>query len=71
MDNGKYYSLEGNGGRAWELCDGQRTVAEIARVMETEFDAPYETIERDIIKMFTEMANENLVVECAPQAGGA
>lgn len=71
MDNGKYYSLEGIGGRAWELCDGQRTVAEMARALETEFDAPLETIERDLIELFTDLANENLVVECAPQAGGA
>lgn len=71
MDNGKYYSLEGIGSRAWELCDGQKTVAEIARALETEFDAPLETIERDLIELLTDLANENLVVECAAPAGVA
>ena len=28
LDGGNYYALDGTGGRAWELGNGQRTVAE-------------------------------------------
>ena len=36
LDCGCYYALEGAGGGAWKLCDGQRTVAEIAALVDAE-----------------------------------
>ena len=58
---GKYYSLENTGVRAWELCDGQRSVSEIASILASEFDSPIERIQNDLIELIADLANENLV----------
>ncbi len=61
MDGGQYYALEGPGGRAWELCNGQRNVSEIGGIIGDEYEAPAGNIQRDLLELFTELANENLV----------
>jgi nucleoside-diphosphate-sugar epimerase len=61
LDGGNYYALDGTGGRAWELGNGQRTVSEIAETIGDEYDSSRENIEQDLIELFTELANENLV----------
>lgn len=61
LDGGQYYALDSTAGRAWELCDGCREMSEIVRIMGHEYDAPAGTIEHDLIELFTELANENLV----------
>ena len=63
LDEGSYYALEGAGGRAWELCDGERTVADIAAILGSEYAAPHEDIASDLIALFSDLANENLVRE--------
>lgn len=69
VEDGRYYALEDAGGRAWDLCDGTRTVAEIASLLEAEFDAPAETILSDLLELLTDMANENLLGEPTPKTG--
>ena len=61
LEGGNYYALDGTGARAWELCDGQREVCEIATILGNEFDAPSPAIENDLIELFTELLNEKLV----------
>ena len=61
MDGGQYYALEGPGGRAWELCDGERNVSEVGRIIGDEYEAPAGNIQHDLLELFTELANENLV----------
>lgn len=41
-------TLNSSAAAIWKLCDNQRTVAEIAAVLEQEFDAPREIMYRDI-----------------------
>ena len=63
LDGGQYYALEGTGGRAWELCNGHRTVSEIAAILASEYDATPGNIASDLVALFTDLANENLVRE--------
>ena len=63
MDSGKYYALDAVGGRVWDLCDGARTVSEIARILSTEYEAPLEVIATDVQELLTHLLNENLVGE--------
>jgi hypothetical protein len=70
LEGGRYYSLEGVGGRAWELADGSRTVSEIALLLESEFDAPVGVIERDLIGLFSDLADEKLVAQDQEKNGG-
>ena len=71
MDNGNYYSLEDVGVRVWELCDGRRSVQEIAAILSEEYDAAAEAIQRDLIELMVDLMNENLVDESAPAMGRA
>jgi len=63
LEGGQYYSLNGVGGRAWELSDGSRTVSDIALLLEGEFDAPAGVIERDLLEWFSNLADEKLVTQ--------
>ena len=61
-DSGEYYTLEAVGTRVWQLCDGKRTIAEIATMIAQEFDESPEVIESDLIELVKELMDEELVV---------
>jgi len=44
-----------------KLCDGQRSVGDIAGLMATEYNAPAQEIEADIIAMFQDLADKGVV----------
>lgn len=44
-----------------KLCDGNRTVSDIATHLATEFQAPRETIEIDVISMLQDLADKGVV----------
>lgn len=58
---GAYYTLEGIGERIWELCDGTRTISEMVAVVEAEYDALQQTIERDVLDLLADLESERLV----------
>ena len=65
MDDGRYFALDGVGGRVWDLCDGSRTLSAIAAILAEEYEAPAETIERDLAELINDLTNEELVGENA------
>lgn len=70
VDGGQYYALDEVGGRVWALCDGRRTVSEIVALVSQEYDAPAQTIARDLVELLTDLANENLVGENTQKMDG-
>jgi Coenzyme PQQ synthesis protein D (PqqD) len=70
LDDGRYFALDEVGGRVWDLCDGRRTVSQIAAIIGGECDAPAETIERDLAELMSDLANEDLVGENAQEMDG-
>jgi hypothetical protein len=60
--SGKYYTLEAVGTRVWHLCDGKRTIAEIATIISGEYDESPEVIESDVVELVEELIDEQLVV---------
>ena len=64
-DSGEYFSLDDVGGRIWELCDGTRTVAEIAAILSTEYDADAADIEDDVSELLAGLEDASLL---APRA---
>lgn len=62
-DTGHYYSLEEVGLSAWELADGAHTVRAIAASIQAEYDVPLPEIEADLLQLFDELADEQLVSE--------
>lgn len=59
---GTYFALDAVGGRIWELCDGQRTVAEIVAGILAEFDAPTHVVQADVLRLLGELHAEELLV---------
>jgi Coenzyme PQQ synthesis protein D (PqqD) len=71
LGNGEYYSLDEVGLRIWELCDGTRSVQDLAVQVCQEFDALPEQVEHDVRALLDELAAEQLVIEGAPMGAGA
>lgn len=61
LDTGEYYSLDEVGTRIWELCDGARTVSEIARCISEEFDTSGNPVEQAVLTFLQELATDQLV----------
>jgi hypothetical protein len=59
--SGKYYTLEAVGSRVWQLCDGTRTISEIAALLAQEYDESPEVIEGDVTELVKELMDEELV----------
>ena len=60
--DGQYFSLDDVGGRIWELCEGDRSVAEIADALAAEYDAEPAAIQADALELLGELRDEGLVV---------
>jgi pyrroloquinoline quinone biosynthesis protein D len=60
-DDGQYYTLEGVGGRVWELCDGTRTVADVVAALCEEYEASPATVEADVLELLSDLESEDLV----------
>jgi pyrroloquinoline quinone biosynthesis protein D len=50
-----------------QLCDGQRSVADIAAQLAEKYTAPVEEIGGDVIAMLQDLANSGFVVEAAKE----
>lgn len=60
-DSGEYFTLDDVGGRIWELCDGSRSVDEIAAALAEEYDAPPEQIRADVAELLSDLRDSRLV----------
>jgi coenzyme PQQ biosynthesis protein PqqD len=66
INDGNYYSLNEVGCRIWELCDGKHSIAELIDILATEYDAPAETVAKDVLELLQTLQNGKLIVE-SPQ----
>jgi coenzyme PQQ biosynthesis protein PqqD len=60
-DSGEYFSLDELGGRIWELCDGTRTVEQIAERITEEYEAPAPVIRADVVALLEDLASAELM----------
>lgn len=60
-ESGCYYTLNENGGRIWELCDGSSAVSDIVNNLCAEYDASPETIRADVLELLDELGSERLL----------
>jgi pyrroloquinoline quinone biosynthesis protein D len=61
IKSGQYYALDPVAGRIWQLCDGTRSVRQIAEVVCGEYDAAGDSVEDDIVELVSELAAESLL----------
>ena len=59
---GRYYTVDEVAARIWELCDGTRTLRDVADAIVAEYDAPAEAVEDDVDKFVAELVAESLLV---------
>ena len=60
--SGEYYTLEAVSTRVWQLCDGRRTISEIAAIIGEEYEQSLEVIESDVLELVKDLMDEKLVV---------
>jgi len=63
LDQGNYYSLNQVGSRAWELCDGTRSVGDMVEIICREYNAPSEVVAADLLELLGDLESENLLAE--------
>ena len=59
---GQYYALDPVAGRIWQLCDGTRSVRQIAEVVCGEYDGAGPEVEDDVVAFVSEFVGESLLV---------
>jgi hypothetical protein len=62
VSTGQYFGLDQIGGRIWQLCDGTRSVRQIAEVVCDEYDAAGQSVEDDVAGLVSELVGESLLV---------
>jgi hypothetical protein len=62
VKTGEYYALDSVAGRVWQLCDGTRSVRQIAEVVGDEYDGAGQAIEDDVAALVSELVGESLLV---------
>jgi hypothetical protein len=58
---GKYFSLQGVGGRVWELLEEPRSVAELCETVSSEFEIDAATSKADVIPFLDDLRDAGLV----------
>jgi hypothetical protein len=62
LTSGTYFGLDRVGTRVWQLVEEQATLDGVLAVMREEFDAPADVLERDVVRLVSELAAQGLVV---------
>lgn len=57
------YTLNETGRAIWEKLDGQKSLREVIKTLEAEFEAEPEEIERDVLGLVGELLKRRMVVE--------
>ena len=56
------YTLNDTGAMFWELLDGERTVADCARVIAADYDVEIEVVAADLLELAAEFEQEGLII---------
>ncbi|MFQ5614525.1 MAG: PqqD family protein [Anaerolineae bacterium] len=62
VDTGEYFSLNDTGTMFWELLDGQRTIADCARLIAGKYEVEAPLVEADLLELAAEFQSEGLIV---------
>ena len=63
INDGNYYSLNEVGCRIWELSDGNHSIAQLIETLVAEYDAPAETLAKDVLELLEKLRSGKLIVE--------
>lgn len=57
------FQLNETGSAVWEMLDGKNRLIDIANTLSKEYEAPCETIERDILALIDKLMEKKFVIE--------
>lgn len=57
------YTLNETGRAVWQRLDGRRTLRAVAEALVTDYEAPVDEIERDVLGLVAELAQRGILVE--------
>jgi hypothetical protein len=63
LNTGSYYSLNDTGTMFWQLLDGQRTIADCARLIAGEYEVEMNEVETDLLELAAEFKDEGLIID--------
>jgi hypothetical protein len=63
IESGEYFALNDVGGLVWDLCDGSRSVADVAELISAEFEVDKSMALTDALELLESLAGVGLVVE--------
>jgi hypothetical protein len=61
LESGMYFGLDPVGGRIWALIGDGKTLAEACDVLVKEYDVTRDVLERDALKLASDLAEQKLV----------
>ena len=62
LSSGLYFGLDAVGGRIWALlCEGPHSLSQLCDVIEDEFDAPRDQIEKDVGALAVALCEQDLI----------
>jgi hypothetical protein len=62
INTGSYYSLNDTGSLFWSLIDGQRSIADCAQLIATEYEVEADEVAVDLLELAAEFASEGLIL---------
>ena len=62
LTTGDYFSLNDTGTAFWELLDGQRTIADCARLIAQDYEVEPAEVEADLLELAAAFKEEGLVI---------
>ena len=62
LESGTYFGLDPVGARVWQLMGEGRTLAEICDAMLAEYDVIREDLERDVLKLASDLLEQKLIL---------
>ena len=61
INKGHYFGLDDIASEVWRRLDQPSTLADLVESLVQDYDAPRETIERDVVELLRRMADQDLV----------
>lgn len=62
LSTGDYYSLNDTGTIFWGLLNGKTSIADCAKAIAAEYDAPPDEVQADLLELAAEFEQEGLIV---------
>jgi hypothetical protein len=68
LASGIYFGLDSVGTRIWQLIEQHQQLSRVLAQLGLEYEAPQEELERDLLRLVTELTDKGLVIDTSATA---